>query len=271
MKSVEALMHEHRVIEHGLAVLEAIADRIERGETVPTEKVAALLDFFRVFADECHHGKEEGVLFPELEARGIPKEGGPIGVMLHEHAEGRTLQQQMQQALSDLTSEANRQQFVAAAHNYIALLRQHIWKEDNVLFKMAEQFLTERDDEQLAARFDRHEREHIGEGVHERYHHLVHQLEAEFMAGTEHLHSESVRGHAGEKVLDVRTIPPRERHPLIFQTFEALKPGENFILVNDHDPKPLYYEFHYERQGQFTWEYLEQGPEVWRVRIGKVG
>ncbi|MFN3422052.1 MAG: DUF2249 domain-containing protein [Armatimonadota bacterium] len=83
--------------------------------------------------------------------------------------------------------------------------------------------------------------------------------------------SELVAEHTGEKILDVRTVPPRERHPLIFQTFEALKPGESFILVNDHDPKPLYYEFHYERQGQFTWEYLEQGPEVWQVRIGKLG
>ncbi|MDT7894398.1 MAG: DUF2249 domain-containing protein [Armatimonadota bacterium] len=71
--------------------------------------------------------------------------------------------------------------------------------------------------------------------------------------------------------MDVRNIPPRDRHSLIFQTFEALKPGESFVLVNDHDPKPLYYEFQYERQGQFTWEYLERGPEVWRVRIGKGG
>lgn len=271
MKSVEVLMNEHRVIEHGLAVLEAVTERIEQGETVPAERVAELLDFFRVFADKCHHGKEEGVLFPELEARGIPKEGGPIGVMLFEHDEGRTLQQQMRQALSDLTNEANRQQFTSAARNYIALLRQHIWKEDNVLFKMAEQVLTGRDDEQLTERFDRHEREHIGEGVHERYHHLVHELEAEFLVGLEHHSSEAIGEHAGEKELDVRNIPPRERHPLIFQTFEALEPGESFILVNDHDPKPLYYEFHYERQGQFSWEYLEQGPEVWRVRIGRVG
>ncbi len=181
MKSVEALMHEHRVIERGLEVLAAIADRLERGETPPTEKVTALLDFFRFFADGCHHGKEEGMLFPELEARGVPKEGGPIGVMLHEHDEGRALQQQMRQALTDLADATNRQQFVTAARNYIALLRQHIWKEDNVLFKMAEQVLTDADDAQLAERFERHEREHIGEGVHERYHHLIHELEAEFV------------------------------------------------------------------------------------------
>jgi uncharacterized protein (DUF2249 family) len=69
--------------------------------------------------------------------------------------------------------------------------------------------------------------------------------------------------------IDVRRTPPPQRHPLIFQTYEALQPGTAFVLVNDHDPKPLYYTFKAERDGQFTWEYLEQGPEVWRVRIGK--
>jgi uncharacterized protein (DUF2249 family) len=71
------------------------------------------------------------------------------------------------------------------------------------------------------------------------------------------------------QILDVRTIAPRERHPLIFTTFDALESGEAFLLVNDHDPKPLYYQFSAERQGQFSWEYLEQGPETWRVRVGK--
>ena len=71
------------------------------------------------------------------------------------------------------------------------------------------------------------------------------------------------------QTIDVRTIAPRERHPLIFATFDALGAGEAFLLVNDHDPKPLYYQFSAERQGQFSWEYLEQGPETWRVRIGK--
>lgn len=70
--------------------------------------------------------------------------------------------------------------------------------------------------------------------------------------------------------LDVRQTPPPQRHPLIFQTFEELQPDEAFILVNDHDPRPLYYQFKFEREGQFVWDYLEQGPEVWRVRVGKV-
>jgi uncharacterized protein (DUF2249 family) len=72
-----------------------------------------------------------------------------------------------------------------------------------------------------------------------------------------------------DHTLDIRAIPPAQRHPLIFQRFEALAPGESFVLVNDHDPKPLYYQFQAERTGAFTWEYLEQGPEAWRVRLGR--
>jgi uncharacterized protein (DUF2249 family) len=69
--------------------------------------------------------------------------------------------------------------------------------------------------------------------------------------------------------IDVRTLIPRERHPLIFKTFRSLTPGDVFLLVNDHDPKPLYYQFQAELGEPFQWEYLESGPEVWKVRIGK--
>ncbi len=71
------------------------------------------------------------------------------------------------------------------------------------------------------------------------------------------------------KELDVRQVPPREKHPMIFSTFDALAKGESFTLVNDHDPFPLRHQFEATRNGQFTWSYLESGPEVWRVSIGK--
>jgi uncharacterized protein (DUF2249 family) len=67
--------------------------------------------------------------------------------------------------------------------------------------------------------------------------------------------------------VDVRSIPPRDRHPLIFDTFDSLQPGETMELVNDHAPTPLYYQFLHERAGQFAWEYVEEGPEVWRAHI----
>ncbi len=76
-------------------------------------------------------------------------------------------------------------------------------------------------------------------------------------------------GGATMQQIDVRVIPPVQRHALIFKTFEALGSGEKFELVNDHDPKPLYYQFSAERAGEFTWDYQEQGPQVWRVHIGK--
>ena len=68
-------------------------------------------------------------------------------------------------------------------------------------------------------------------------------------------------------VVDVRNIAPKDRHPIIFDTFDGLAAGRSMILVNDHDPKPLYYQFLHERAGQFDWTYLQEGPDEWRVRI----
>jgi uncharacterized protein (DUF2249 family) len=70
---------------------------------------------------------------------------------------------------------------------------------------------------------------------------------------------------AAPRLVDVRTIAPRDRHPLIFSTFRGLQPGQAMELVNDHDPRPLYYQFAAEIPGAFSWEYLEQGPATWRV------
>src|SRR5450759_4696626 len=70
-----------------------------------------------------------------------------------------------------------------------------------------------------------------------------------------------------EQVLDVRTVPPADRHTQIFETFEALAPGAGFELVNDHDPRPLYFQFAARPSVAFTWDYLEKGPKLWRVRV----
>lgn len=70
--------------------------------------------------------------------------------------------------------------------------------------------------------------------------------------------------------VDVRIVEPRERHPLIFSTFGSLANGQSMELVNDHDPKPLYYQFEAQMPGRFAWEYLERGPDIWRVAITRV-
>lgn len=75
---------------------------------------------------------------------------------------------------------------------------------------------------------------------------------------------------AASTVIDVREIAPRERHPRIFAAFRALSLGDALDIVNDHDPKPLYFQFQNEAPGNFSWEYLQNGPQVWRVQIKKL-
>lgn len=70
-------------------------------------------------------------------------------------------------------------------------------------------------------------------------------------------------------IIDVRSLVPAERHAKIFELVDALTPGASFVLVNDHDPKPLYYQLEAEYPRQFSWTYVEKGPEVWRVEIEK--
>ncbi len=168
MKSIESLMNEHRVIEHGLALLEKIIKRLNSGERIPADIIRILIRFFREFADKCHHGKEEDSLFPLLESRGIPRIGGPIGVMLVEHQMGRDYIRGMEEALSEIeTGEEAKNNFINNAISYIALLRDHIFKEDNILFRMAESVLDQDDDARLEKEFKRIEVERLGPGVHE--------------------------------------------------------------------------------------------------------
>ncbi|HAF34444.1 MULTISPECIES: iron-sulfur cluster repair di-iron protein [Sphingobacterium] len=70
-------------------------------------------------------------------------------------------------------------------------------------------------------------------------------------------------------LLEVFNIEPRLKHPTIFDHFDALDSGESFIIKNDHDPKPLYYQLLGERGKDLIWNYLESGPEYWQVRLGK--
>jgi hemerythrin-like domain-containing protein len=176
MKATDVLMTEHRVIEQVLTCLEVIADRAERSGELDSESARQALDFFRAFADRCHHGKEEGHLFPLLEARGMRRDSGPTGVMLHEHELGRKLLALMS-AANDLHSGAD---FLPPARSYIRLLRDHIWKEDQCLFPMAGQLLSTTDDEQLMDSFESDERTEMGEGMHENYLRLADQLADRF-------------------------------------------------------------------------------------------
>jgi hemerythrin-like domain-containing protein len=149
------LKSEHVVIKRVLAVLESLVARARRGEGFEAEALADAVEFFRLFADACHHAKEEDLLFPVLEARGIPNEGGPIGVMLEEHRLARAYTREMGEALAEQNEEAGGAQdrFLGAADEYLALLTSHIFKEDNVLFQMGDRVLSDTDQADLGLKF----------------------------------------------------------------------------------------------------------------------
>lgn len=148
------LRDEHRVILRVVGVLERLLDRNARGEGLETEALAECVTFFRLFADLCHHAKEEDLLFPVLEERGVPREGGPIGVMLYEHRIARELVARMGGALDALDEDsAATAEIDRAGREYVDLLQQHIAKEDNVLFAIGDQVMSEADQGTLARSF----------------------------------------------------------------------------------------------------------------------
>lgn len=175
MKPTEDLAHEHRAVERMLRILAAVAGRLESGAAVPRDRLAAAVEFLQVFADRCHHGKEETALFPALEAAGVGRAGGPLGAMLEEHEEGRALVRRMAGSL-DAGAE-----FAAAARSYVGLLARHIGKEDSVLFPMADRLLSTEVQRQTEREFDRIEEEVVGHGRHDQLHALLERLEEEYL------------------------------------------------------------------------------------------
>lgn len=178
MLATEQLKEEHKVIKSMLEVLEKVCNKIESGEKINSEHLEQILEFIRTFADKCHHGKEEDLLFPAMEEAGVPREGGPIGVMLMEHEAGRNYVKKMAQAITEYKNgnEKVAKEIVENARKYIQLLREHIDKEDNVLYMIADMRLSVEKQEELLEGFERVEEEKIGIGKHEKFHRLLHRL-----------------------------------------------------------------------------------------------
>ena len=176
--ATEQLKKEHAAIETMLRILEAVCGKIQAGQKADPEHLFQILDFFSLFADKCHHGKEEEIFFPSLEMAGIPREGGPIGVMLHEHDRLRGLLAGLAQGVERYhAGDANAGAEIARhAADYTAMLRQHIEKENQVLFRMAEMHLSPEEEKEILERFDTMESEKLGEGTHENLHALLERL-----------------------------------------------------------------------------------------------
>jgi len=178
MRPTDTLKHEHQIIFLVLDAAQREAASIEASRKIDAAAVGRLVDFFRNFADRCYRARDEGHLFKAIERRGFLIEGGPIAVMLPEHEEGR---RRIAAAASDMekASAGDPQAVRAVRENllaYVALLRQHIEKEDTVLYVMADRVLTEQDQDELAEAVEKVEAEEVGRGVHKKYHQLAHEL-----------------------------------------------------------------------------------------------
>ena len=183
MKATEILMHEHELILRGIAVLERLARLADSGESVPAADARTVIGFIRSFADGCHHAKEEGVLFPAMEAAGIPKEGGPIGMMLIEHDQGRAAVRAMDEAVNGFGRDADAPgAFAKAAFAYASLLSNHIWKENNILFRMADQRIPSSQDAAMVSAYGEHEAKVAGTCDYGHYLAMIEGLERTYSA-----------------------------------------------------------------------------------------
>lgn len=184
MNAIKELLTEHEAVRMTLKILERITNEIDKTEKISEPKhLKQLFEFFSVFVDKCHHGKEEELLFPALETVGISRKGGPIGVMLNEHQQGRDLVAKMKSALSQYLNgdTGAAQKLKVSADAYIALLNLHIDKENNVLFPMAERHLSENKLAELKKGFDKIEKDKIGTGKHEEFHRMLDILEGVYL------------------------------------------------------------------------------------------
>jgi hemerythrin-like domain-containing protein len=184
MDAIETLMNEHRLIERVLDGLVAFAEDTRRRGATEKPELSRFVTFVREFADACHHGKEEDVLFRVMVEHGFPRSGGPIAVMLHEHDQGRALVSILARhaAQEGAWSDADRQEIADASRAFSEMLRAHIHKEDAVLYPMAEQRLPPQLLERVGSDCERFEAEKAASGERDRLHRLAEELVARHAA-----------------------------------------------------------------------------------------
>lgn len=164
MSLTEELKLEHQAVITILEILRQVSVKINSDEPVDIQHLEQLLKILKEFVDQSHHGKEEKILFTGLEKAGFPKEGGPVGVMLIEHDNGRSYIQGMRNAVALVKAgdEDALKNFVANALSYSSLMVDHIYKEDNILYPMADMHLPAEVKEAMLNDFKRIETETIG-------------------------------------------------------------------------------------------------------------
>ena len=182
MNAIDQMKEEHCAIKEMLEVLGKFCLRLENDADTNLDDGQAILEFLQVYADKFHHDKEERLIFPLLEQLGVPRKGGPIEIMLEDHAQGRAYVQEMSEQLERLRS-GDRDAvslFTESGRNYRHLLTEHIKTEDEAIFDMAEMRLSTAQLEQLAAEFVTVEKVNLGAGRREALFLLLDLLKLEY-------------------------------------------------------------------------------------------
>ena len=166
----QILESEHRIIEKVLGAMARLTEVLETNRTVCSEDITALAEFMRTFADQCHHGKEEKLLFPILERKGVPVSGCPLGMLINEHARGRVLVNALSEAAAAHAagSPEAKGALLASLKGLLDLYPNHIWKEDYLLFPLTDKILSRTEQKSLAEEFEQVESE-IGRETHCRF------------------------------------------------------------------------------------------------------
>ena len=243
---VHTFMQEHEIIVDTLNELGLLVERLKdinslKGMGEDREKLKDIAH--HLVEAESHHQREEDILFPELEKQDIVE---PPQIMRLDHVEFRKRKQELYQMAHNSQDHdfAEFKARVIEIGEYLTKeLESHIFKEDNILYQIALQVLSPEQWQKIKKDCDK-----IGYCC--------------FTPG------DQIKEEIME--LDLRPLPPFERHEKIFEMWDALKSGEILKITNDHDPKPLHYQFEAEYKNQYEWEYEQEGPKDWIVKLKKV-
>ncbi|MEK6646591.1 MAG: DUF438 domain-containing protein [Candidatus Firestonebacteria bacterium] len=243
---VNTLMEEHKVILNSLSELKGLIERLKNKNNFKdmADDMEKLKDIAHHLVEaENHHQREEDVLFPSLEKHNVVE---PPNIMKLDHLEFRKRKQE----LFKIANNSEQYEFTDFKKKIIGLgeyltkeLESHIFKEDNILYQIALQILTKEEWGEVKKGCDK-----IGYCC---------------FTPADQENSKIVE-------LDLRQMPPFERHEKIFNIWDNLKSGYTLKIINDHDPKPLHYQFEAEQKGKYEWEYIEKGPKDWSVQIKRI-
>ena len=179
MLPIKTLQKEHKVITKVLNALERLVSRIKLYQRIDVEILGKSIEFVKYFTDRCHYSKEEEVLFHEMQERGVSYDYGPLGVLVHEHEAGRAYIRQLEEGIKRWQEGEKEalEDIINSLANYVVLSKQHIEKENTVLYPMAEKMFNKKESKKLSAAFARFETRKSGKNVCCQYHYLADDID----------------------------------------------------------------------------------------------